>query len=257
LNKTFLAYEPHGIYYSASTSEVAFASPDMLTFRKSDGTRRDVLFPGNHGGVTVVPHFPDNVYFGDVFPPTITEFNVKTGKPGRSWPIKFQRPGNLTTLAFVPSSARPESGLFWAGNTKDNYISVFQVPLISNPTGNANATFLGTINPLPGSLQVSVLSYDSHFGRIYAIIDEWLLLMRPDGKIVKAFAQGIEKATGFIVQSGKAYMSCGSSCNDMFEFEWSEQRGIEGGKCNFTVSGATDFTPSPFKIKSPIGRSVA
>jgi len=240
LDREFLAYSPYNLLYREKTSELVAVGQNLVTFRKNNGDLRNLLVSGDWRGIAQAPNFPDNLYLGAQSPNFIQEINAKTGEVLRSWQIPpFQTlASTLVSLTFVPDSSNSEGGVFWIGTEKEDLVYVVQFPLNSdpNPSANATGTLLTTFSPVPGMKGIHTLTYQDQDQKIYAIVDRWLLALNTDGSISAQYAQGFNKAAGFTMAGkGKStvYVSCSSSCNDIFRFSWTDSKGIESGRCKF------------------------
>jgi len=206
---------------------------------------------GDWRGVALSPDFPNYVYLGDQRPGYIRELDLSSGLVLRNWPVAFSNPqSSLISMTFVPGSAG-EGGSFWLGTDLEDLIYVYQAPLLTNSSFIGNATLLGTFQPAPGFIRIDALSYSAHNQKIYAVTGQWLLALNQDGTIDKQYPQGATSIKGFTLSGGKspgnAYVSCGNNCNDIFKFSWSDNKGIESGRCQFANPAPNN---NPFAVNT-------
>ena len=76
----------------------------------------------------------------------------------------------LEALTFVPDSAHPEGGLFYAGHQDEGAVYVFDFPIVTSAVSNT-VTLVDDFVPVNGRDDLAALSYDAASDRIYAVYD--------------------------------------------------------------------------------------
>lgn len=89
-------------------------------------------------------------------------------------------------LVFVPDASDAEGGIFWVGSQENAKLYQFRLSLKS---GGTSVTFMGSLDPWPGSRDLSSLEYDWECGVVLAMFDgaKTLRVVDSTGAVLEEF----------------------------------------------------------------------
>jgi len=185
------SYEPSGgAWHRRLNKFFTVSDSGIVSAMNANGTGiTNWSVPGDLEGVAVADPASNFIYIGVEQPDSIREFNIVTGQVTRTFLLTtwMQGPDNsgLEALEFIPDPAHPEGGIFYAGLQDDGRIYRFSLPIRSSAT-STTVTFLGTITPVAGRVDIAGLDYDREREILYAVFDDSnnLRAMHPDGSLI-------------------------------------------------------------------------
>jgi len=144
-------------------------------------------------------------------PDAILEIDLRDGTVTRQFDLTPWLTGadnlGLEALAFVPTAASAEGGIFLAGLQADGRVFAFELPIASS-TESEVVGYLGSWNPPTGLTDIADLSYDPVSGMLLGVFDGANRLVATDtsGTVVTQWTlPGIEQE-GILLHGGSLYV---------------------------------------------------
>jgi len=187
-------YEPSGAAWHTDLNKLFTVWDNgLVSMMDYDGTNiTNWSVFGDLEGVCIPDPTTDFVYIGLERPDDgIKELNITTGQVTRFFDLtpwmQSQEPNyGLEALTFVPDTAHPEGGLFYAGMQENGTVYVFELPIKSSSTDSA-VLFIDSMSI--GFLGISGLDYNADCDIFYALsayLDS-MRVMQKDGTVITEY----------------------------------------------------------------------